>query len=103
MPFPHRKFRNKRDELGLTRAELAERSGLTPRYVEALEQGRKPNPTQDTIEGLCRALGVTCEFFFSADDPGTDEPPARGRPKKAVEPGPPAAGDRPRGGKKGGG
>jgi transcriptional regulator with XRE-family HTH domain len=84
MAFPHLKLKEKRESLGWSRTELAEKSGVDSRTLEGLEQGRRPNPTMDTIKGLCKALGVTCDFFF-LDDP-TDAPapqaekPKRGRP-----------------------
>jgi len=87
MPFPVRKFRKAREATGLSRAEFATRHGIEPRTLESIEQGRRTNPTQDLIEKLCAALGVTCEFFFGEDLPEDGDKPGRGRPT-APEPAP---------------
>lgn len=81
MSFPFVKLKLKRESLGLTRKELSERCGLPARQIESLEQGRKPNPTLDTLVALCKGLGVECSFFFTEDD-SPPPPPVIGRPKK---------------------
>lgn len=90
MPFPRHRFRKKRIEMGLTRAGLAELSGVTLRHLEKLEQGERPNPTQETLEALCKAMGVDCRFFFGADD-AEGEPVPVGRPRKPAAEEPAAA------------
>ncbi|QEL20419.1 helix-turn-helix domain-containing protein [Limnoglobus roseus] len=88
MTFPFAKMKQKREELGLTRKELAEKTGLTWRNIESLEQGLKLNPTLETLAALCKGLEVDCGFFFSED---IDLPaPVVGRPKKAATPQTPA-------------
>lgn len=82
MAFPHRKMKARREALGLSREQVAEISGASVRSIEGIEQGRTGNPNYDTLMGLCAALKVPCEFFFSDDIPEADDPPARGRPKK---------------------
>lgn len=91
MPFPHRNFRAKRESLGYSREQLGQLADIPHRYIEALEQGRKPNPTQDTLERLCTALGVTCEFFFAPDLPAAPAADGRrGRPPQKPASGQPA-------------
>ena len=51
------RLRARRVALGLTLAEVAEKSGLSLPYVSNLERGRG-NPTIDALEALARALGV---------------------------------------------
>lgn len=80
MPFPFNKFRKARVDTGLSREDFADRYGVDKRTLEALEQGRRLNPTQDTIELLCNALGVGCDFFFGPDIEPPAKPPGRGRP-----------------------
>ena len=46
-----------RAKAGLTREQLAERSGLTQQYISDLERG-KCNPTIVTIYELAQALGA---------------------------------------------
>lgn len=75
MPFPHQKLRERREALGLTRKELAAKVGMNPRLLDGLEQGSRDNPTMDTIRLLCKALDVTCDFFFVDDAPIPPEPP----------------------------
>ena len=83
MPFPFRKLKAERERLGMSRTELASAAGVPFRTLESLEQGRRINPTHDTVEGLCKALGVDCTFFFGDDLPEEDAPkPGPGRPKK---------------------
>jgi transcriptional regulator with XRE-family HTH domain len=84
MPFPHHKFRRLREQKG-SREVFAELSGVDKRTLEALEQGRRPNPTQDTIEKLSAALGVDCRFFFTPDETG-DDPPAEPAAPAAKKP-----------------
>lgn len=85
MSFPNAKVKAKRESLGLTRKQLADRCELTDRHIEALEQGRKPNPTMETIAALCKGLGVDCGFFFAEADDTPAEEPKRGRPRKTPE------------------
>lgn len=82
MPFPHVKMKQRREELSLTRKQLAEKCGVPERHIEAMEQGRKVNPTLDTLESLCKGLEVDCTFFFVALD-AEQPPPVVGRPPKA--------------------
>ncbi|QEL18630.1 helix-turn-helix domain-containing protein [Limnoglobus roseus] len=90
MPFPHLKLKQRREELGLTRKQLGEKCGVPERHIEAMEQGRKVNPTHDTLEALCKGLEVDCAFFFTED--AEQPPPVVGLPPKAKEDGKPAKG-----------
>ncbi|QNP55336.1 helix-turn-helix transcriptional regulator [Tessaracoccus defluvii] len=49
--------RGRREALGLTQAEVAERCAVTRTYVSALENGHK-NPTLETQVRIATALGV---------------------------------------------
>lgn len=49
-----------REKLGLTGTQLADKSGVTQGAISQYENGKK-NPTQETIEKLASALGVTPE------------------------------------------
>ena len=44
---------------GLTLAELADRAGMNMYSVAKIENGKKPNPTWDSVLRLCRVLGIT--------------------------------------------
>lgn len=52
-----------RERAGLTRAELADKAGLTRQYVTGLEAGRWPDPSWSTVLALAVALGVTPNDF----------------------------------------
>jgi predicted ATPase/transcriptional regulator with XRE-family HTH domain len=47
-----------RERSGLTQEELAERAGLTPHAVSALERGTRTRPYPHTVRSLARALGL---------------------------------------------
>jgi transcriptional regulator with XRE-family HTH domain len=49
--------RQKRYALGLTLEQLAERSGLSPNYIGAIELGKR-DPSLSTVRGLAVGLGV---------------------------------------------
>ena len=57
MPFAAR-LRALRERAGLTQEELAERAGLTPHAVSALERGARTRPYPHTVRQLAAALGV---------------------------------------------
>jgi class 3 adenylate cyclase/DNA-binding XRE family transcriptional regulator len=76
-----------RTHRGWTQEELAERAGLSPRGIRALEQGERHRPYKHTIRLLADALGLTGEeraLFESAardrslgaEPPGPDLSPA---------------------------
>jgi DNA-binding XRE family transcriptional regulator len=51
-----------RDKAGLTQAQLAQKAGLSPQAIAALEQGTR-GPTWETVRRLAMALGVGEEEF----------------------------------------
>lgn len=54
------------EENGWTKAELAERSGFTPKHVNEILKGRAPI-TADTAGRLSRVLGSTAEFWLTRE------------------------------------
>jgi transcriptional regulator with XRE-family HTH domain len=48
-----------RNDVCLSRAELARRAGVSEDLVQSLEQGRTTNPRLQTLLGLAGALRVT--------------------------------------------
>ncbi len=48
-------LRAKREKLGISQEELAERAGIDRTYVSILERGLK-SPTIETFEKICSAL-----------------------------------------------
>jgi transcriptional regulator with XRE-family HTH domain len=69
-----RKLRQLRTAAGLTRAALAERSGLHAYGIVKLENGTR-EPSWRSLLALARALGVPCQEF--ADDQSPAEAPAQ--------------------------
>jgi transcriptional regulator with XRE-family HTH domain len=69
------RLRERRDELGMKRQELADLSGLSYAYVTQLESGRKSSPSQTVVSLLAQALRLSAEEL--ADSAGTSrtEPP----------------------------
>lgn len=51
-----------RDKSGLTQVQLAQKAGLSPQAIAALEQGTR-GPTWETVRRLAMALGVGEEEF----------------------------------------
>jgi transcriptional regulator with XRE-family HTH domain len=68
-----------RNDVCLSRAELARRAGVSEDLVQSLEQGRTTNPTLQTLLGLAGALGVTVNDLVEGMvmQPGDAEGPGR--------------------------
>ncbi|APC81825.1 TPA: helix-turn-helix transcriptional regulator [Clostridium botulinum] len=48
---------------------IAEETGLTPSYINNLENGYKTNPTKDVMDKIATALGQTVpEIFYPKDE-----------------------------------
>jgi transcriptional regulator with XRE-family HTH domain len=58
------KIRVKREELGLTQAELAKKTGLTQATISRLESGEVRQLKSEAIKSLARALGVSLDFLM---------------------------------------
>lgn len=69
-------LRNLREDVGLTRAEVAERTGLQEGYISRLERGFYHRPAVAVMERLAGALGLPLEkLYLQAGLPYT--PPSR--------------------------
>jgi transcriptional regulator with XRE-family HTH domain len=51
-------IRKRREELGLTQAELAKRAGIGQPYISKIESGAIRSPSHATIQALSLALGM---------------------------------------------
>lgn len=58
-----KRLKDRREELGLTQAELADRLECHAPYISDLENGKK-SPQLSTIERIAIALETTPAFFF---------------------------------------
>lgn len=64
-------LRLRRDQRGMSAAELARRAGLSKATLSGLESGRA-NPTIDTLDAVAVALGVPlADLLAETDDAGT--------------------------------
>jgi len=69
LSFIGRNIRRLRRRAGLTLNRLAETAGLNPVVLGRIERGINA-PSAAAIVGLSKALAVTAERFFAADEPG---------------------------------
>ncbi|WP_116449976.1 ATP-binding protein [Blastococcus litoris] len=76
-------LRSLREQAGLTQEELAERAGLTPHAISALERGARTRPYPHTVRALADGLGLDDAARArlraavpSRQAPATDEPQA---------------------------
>jgi len=64
-----RRVRERRQALGLSVRQLAERANLSPSYISAIEVGKNPStgrptvPSRRVLESLSKALGLTLAGF----------------------------------------
>lgn len=70
-----------RELADVTQERLAERLGVTPRYIQLLEAGRANIPLERLFE-LARVLGTDPAAFFSPPSPETKR--RAGRPAKPI-------------------
>ena len=61
-------IRNKRESLGITQAELAEKGGVSERYIRALEAGTKSNPSANLVYRLSKALEIYMEDLMKKEE-----------------------------------
>lgn len=61
-----RRLRGRREKLGLTQAQLAEKAGVGQSQVSMLETGRC-RPSRASLERLAKALGVRPELLWPAE------------------------------------
>ena len=59
-------LRERRKLAGLTREQLAHRSGLSMNAINALESGRRKTPSSSTAAQLAHALGCKLDDLFRA-------------------------------------
>jgi transcriptional regulator with XRE-family HTH domain len=91
-----RRLRQLRIAAGLTQAELAERAGLNPKSVAALERGRRRKPHLPTLRALATALGLSdieraalvaaADILHTPSSPAHLPPPARDAGTSLQEP-----------------
>ena len=75
------KLRELRNGRGLAQKDLAEQVGVTQAAIAHWESGAKI-PAFDSVQALCRALGVRCTIFDGCEHKADTHARRRGRPKK---------------------
>ncbi len=66
---PGQAIKYRRELLGWRAIELARRSGVNPRTLDAIEKGRIESPSLRNLEVIANALGVSVASFFAGTDP----------------------------------
>lgn len=64
-PAPGKVVRYRRELLGWRAVELARRSGLNPRTLDAIEKGRIESPSIRNLQAIARALGISVAALFA--------------------------------------
>jgi transcriptional regulator with XRE-family HTH domain len=59
-------IKEKRQELGITQSELAERAGISTNFIAMIET-KKKFPAPETLERIAAALQIETHRLFSAD------------------------------------
>lgn len=59
-------IKTKRHTVGLTAAEVAQRSGIPLDTIRSIEQGRTVTPSFLVVAGIARALGASTNEFAEA-------------------------------------
>ena len=73
-----KRLRDRREQVGLSQAEVSRRTGIIQRDMSRLEHGIKPALWADTLLRLAEALKCTTDYLLGRTD---DPTPARKRPR----------------------
>lgn len=57
------RIKERRIELNMTAKQLADKTGLTPAYISQLENGKRENPSVETMEKIATALYVSIDYL----------------------------------------
>ncbi len=66
--FPGKTIRSRREVLGWKGVELAKRSGINSRTLDAIEKGRIKSPSLKNLEALANSLGISVASLFIAEE-----------------------------------
>lgn len=61
-------LRTRREELGVTRAELAKATGITARTLYNYESGSRRPSNMEIVQKIADALGTTTEYLLSSGE-----------------------------------
>jgi transcriptional regulator with XRE-family HTH domain len=71
-----RRLRGLREDRGLSQEELAHAAGISRNFIGMLERGER-TATVETVESVCRALGVSPGSLFEPEKRGRIGPEER--------------------------
>ena len=63
------KIKERREELGMTQEELAQKSGVSRQTISSLETGKYENVLIGTLAAIATALGTTVDKIFYPECP----------------------------------
>lgn len=63
-----KRIKELRKAKGLSTNKLSNDAGLSQSYVRNLEEGKYDNPTVESLQLICDALGITFEDFVNYKD-----------------------------------
>lgn len=66
--FPGRAIQERRKLLGWRGVELAKRSGINSRTLDAIEKGRIKSPSLQSLEAVSEALGISVASLFVTEE-----------------------------------
>lgn len=67
-----KKIKMRRENLGLSQEDAAERCGISPSFYSNIERGVKIM-SLETFVSICQAFSLSADFILSDDLPETDE------------------------------
>ena len=76
-----KRLRGRREQVGLSQAEVSRRTGIIQRDISRLEHGIKPALWADTLLRLAEALECATDYLLGRTD---DPHPPRPRPRKTA-------------------
>lgn len=62
-------IRERREELGMTQEELANKSGVSRQTISSIETGKYENMLTSTLAAIATALGTTVDKIFYPECP----------------------------------
>lgn len=63
------KIKERREELGMTQEELAQKSGISRQTISSIETGKYENVLVGTLASIATALGTTVDKIFYPECP----------------------------------
>jgi transcriptional regulator with XRE-family HTH domain len=76
-----KRLRGRREQAGLSQADVARQTGIIQRDVSLLERGKKHALWAETLHRLAQALGCSTDYLLGGTDDPTP-PKKRPRPRK---------------------